>query len=351
MLVIDDFTHLTPAQSDALLNLLQNSTITVFPAGKYGELELKHSILKHYNSSTSKIRYEVIDQSFFKKGFFGDINKVICTLSISNGQLKVKLRQPGKERIVKMQLHGTKDDAAAIPYSLPMGKEEVSTAREGPYSLQIPHLHAKPIVNTAKHNFIVMRHLPGKTLTEFFSRNLLVHEKFELSIAILEAYKTQITPTDFVHCDLNPNNLLVHYHNNQFEVFIIDFGMTHHKNSLLTAFRSTFFTATKTDSTKQPETASESLDVLSLGLNLALLWGYPLDNFSLHQKELSSLLSDLILKNIPTDLPDYDNHELLKLIQSMTADEQEQRPSVEEALDKLYSLEANFNTTPNCTIL
>ena len=371
MLTIEDFTNLTPEQKGALLGLLEKDPEENFiPAGIYNQLELKHPILRHRNKSGSQIRYEVIDQNLLARGFFGDIYKVICTLSIKDGNLQVKVRQPGKERIVKKQTthkisvsspcYGPKERivkkqtthkiSVSSPYYGPLAygppalEDLESNLRENDFLLKIAHLHAKPIVCGVNSTYMVMRHLPGETLKTVLSQNLSIQEKFLLSIAILQAYKTQIAQTEFVHCDLNPQNILVHNRINQFEIFIVDFGMTHLKNEPLSStFRVSFFTMTKEHCTSQQGTATEHLDIFSLGLNLALLWGYPLDNLQLHPKALSHFPPLFKLNCIPTNLPDYDNQELFDLIKSMCTEEKNNRPNVDDVLRQLSELEKRYS--------
>ncbi len=159
-----------------------------------------------------KFSYEMINyKERLGSGVFGAVFKISRTISRSQAG-EYRVRQ--KNRIVKYQ----RSRFAAYEFA---------------QSKSAPHLHAKP--PTAE--FMVMRHLPGATLSTFLEKNKLSpQDKLALTIAIVQTIENQLVNIKIKHRDLHGGNILVKViespEKNPFDINIIDYGWALADNSV-----------------------------------------------------------------------------------------------------------------------
>lgn len=174
---------------------------------------LTHSLLLRPRNSPQKIGYRIEIFSLAKTpigdGAFASVRESLGTIKLTTEEMHVASRETApKKRVIKFF------------------KPQSHSLSNGNMALRIKHLHAKPMVNLPSDAFSigskaqVMKHLTGISLQKLMNEsslhtNLTPLAKIKLARALLEAYESQIAGQNIIHCDLKPDNIMVHFMENQ----------------------------------------------------------------------------------------------------------------------------------------
>ncbi|BBB14907.1 mitogen-activated protein kinase kinase [Candidatus Rickettsiella viridis] len=201
-------------------DLFKKDTIfSVIFQGKPYQVALTREILCRKRQDKQGLRYEVIDNTPKGRGAFGQVSPT-TTLIVHNDHIERKYK-----RIIKREI---------------MRENKVDTfEQEAVIGQKVPYLHMKPVVNSSQidkgvvsEQFLIMRHLPGKTLNELLKdksiSRLEQFEKLELSLAILRTFKKELYDKGLIHSDIKPDNIMVHFSSKGFmpDIYLIDFGFS-----------------------------------------------------------------------------------------------------------------------------
>lgn len=272
MVEISDYSKLTEAQKKALAKLLINHRGTnVFSVGTLDGVRLHHRIIKHLSSGiirhgvkAPRIRYEVMDNQVFSKGSNSTYYKSLYTLSLDEkDNLLIKKRKPDRLRLVKEQMFSKSNSLRTHR----IRSEALLMQRCGLF-------HSKQLEQQNLSLFIVMRELPGITLQQVLKgeMQLSIRDRFDLSLALLNALKTQIHDNACIHRNIKPEKILVNQTKNGFELYIIGFGMAKDiayddsEESLI----NTQYSAP--ESNLIGFNTNDKCDIYSMGIVLSYLW-------------------------------------------------------------------------------
>jgi serine/threonine protein kinase len=267
---ISDLINLDEFTKTSLADILKKNSETRFwGTGTHDHLNLNFKILKHNSSnkirtgiSGPRVRYEVVDTDLFSIGTYSKYYRCRFKLSIDDkGNLQIKERKPGRVRLVKEQNIIFNDE-----YLL----DEISS--EAAAMMDSDIFHSKPLVVDGDKTYIIMRELPGITLSSLIKENnLTIQERYNLSLALLNALKMQIHDKGYIHRDIKPDNILVYMNGDQFEIYIIDFGFISKTNAKPTDCRgSPQFAASECSS--ELYVKNEKTDIYALGIVFKFLW-------------------------------------------------------------------------------
>lgn len=326
MIKIKDFGALNDAQKKAIVALLlKYPDQELWELGKNDDLDLSFRIIKHFSSTKPareqplRVRYEVMDNTIFAAGAFGKYYRSLFTLSIDkNGQLQIKKRQHDKIRLIKEQ------------QLVELGDKQLTRLRhiieENNAMLSVSFFHSKPMVKVGNRVFMFMRELPGEELFNIIQRNeLSIRERYQLTLALLQAVHEQIHLNGRVHRDLKPENILVYRDGERFIIYIIDYGF----------IKNIAYDDTSDHLGSRPYSAPECIqkviktiktDIYALGVILLFLWGSQFD------KHLSSLFS--LMSKRPA-CPE----EITNILASMLRTNMESRPEIPELIQSFHDLE------------
>lgn len=274
MIEISDYTNLNNNQRNALIRLLtKNEMQYEWVAGIHdNELKLSHRIVKHLSSpkygpssNESHIRFEVIDNYLFDSGSYSKIYKSLYTLFIDDeNNLIVKKRKEGSKRIIKEQ---KLKESASVKH-LNVMLREANAMRKTSF------FHSKPIVWSNSKSFLIMRELTGTNLLNLININeFSIHERYQLTLDLLKALKVQIHDRGYIHRDIKPENIIVNQIENQFVIYIIDYGFikNHDDDDSLESKGSPPYAAPECYNSGKIKT--EKSDIYSMGRVLMYLWG------------------------------------------------------------------------------
>lgn len=193
--------------------VIRNKNWKVNLDGKKVSFKLTHTLICRprieHSPQKAGYRYEVMNPYPLGSGGFGTVYPSMATLGFEQGKLFSIAN--GKSRVIKIQEKTPGQDEAYL-------------------SLQVPHLHMKPMVidDEKQESFLVFKKMPGENLQTILKENkLTIDQKIQLSIQIVQAYQQQVLKLGLVHRDLKPENIMVDlsHQNNPPEVNIIDFGL------------------------------------------------------------------------------------------------------------------------------
>lgn len=346
MIEISDFSKLDNNQKGALLNLLsKDMDKNEWPAGVYDDVVLKHTIVKHLSSpkyglfkNERRCRYEVLDNKEFNYGKFSKVYKSLFTLSIDvEGNLNIKKRKNGTYRLIKQQDYRKKS-----VYSISEQKETM--INEANAMLSTSFFHSKPLVLGQYSSYICMRELPGiDLLTLLNTNNLSIKERYDLTLALLRALKTQIHDKGFVHKDIKYDNILIDTIDNQFVVYILDYGFIKIKNFDDSKIKkgSPIFAPPESYITGIQNT--EKSDIYSLGKVLMYLWGdYDSEDRFIngYKEEANNPVFDNLFERM-NPKPTHQS-EIKNILQQMCHPQMEKRPTIDQLIELFLKLEGKI---------
>ncbi|MGQ3892318.1 protein kinase domain-containing protein [Legionella sp. CNM-4043-24] len=99
----------------------------------------------------------------------------------------------------------------------------------------VKNLHAKYVENTPKGAALIMDRMPGVRLFDIVEPDQTGHRPLDgmsmiqrraLTLALLQAFKEQVSVNGLIHLDIKPENIMVDLSSSPFTVNFIDFGLS-----------------------------------------------------------------------------------------------------------------------------
>lgn len=194
---------------------------------------------------------------------------------------------------------------------------EVMINKEHQLSTRLPHLNVQPLASIdgsledprrrGKTALFVMNKMEGEELfgmlyPEGGKANFTFDFRMQLTKALLDAVKTQVSDHGLVHFDLKPENIIVN--RNPMEVNIIDYGLADELNSYCRTRGTIPYLPQEAWDTRA---RSSKVDVFSTGRILVEIWGgrdKSYDLLEIHKQATYTeyLRKGHILKNLFNDL-------------------------------------------------
>ncbi|MGQ3891981.1 protein kinase domain-containing protein [Legionella sp. CNM-4043-24] len=220
------------------------------------------------------VRFEFINhEQRMGEGEFGRNFLIAGTLQADQFKSAGRLDKHGqsKERLVKIQVHDAR-------YPPALASSEYRQARKS------NHLHIKrPVFHRTDPrqalSYTVMRRMPGCELLRVISDDIRLPEKklslkqrFELSIALLQALKTQVHDHGIIHRDIKLENIFVNMDADPISVSILDYGLAVNAANPGFSPAGNMFFAAPEQFRSRPETFTQSLDVYAMARIVALIF-------------------------------------------------------------------------------
>ncbi|MCL9684313.1 Dot/Icm T4SS effector kinase LegK1 [Legionella maioricensis] len=311
------------------------------------QFSFTQSILKRKRKEgKTGVRFDIYDRDKdpLGKGGYGVVYPIIGTIGFKAEKTVLK---SGNQRIVKIQDHSKKDQSA-----------EIRQEYEG--LLQAGHLHVKPPVFTdgpeGKKSYLVMARAKGIALEKILHPNkrvdiidqipeLTVAKRFELTLAILNAIKTQVTDKNLVHRDLKPWNLMVDLNTSPPTVTVIDYGFNLKQGEQ-------DLRRVGTRAYRPPESFADHLaystksDVYSAGRILSYLWGDDYHNYYLGRDKDWSYIKNKSTNEHLFHEPDIKfflakekQNQIRECINQMLSEDPNMRPTIEESITQFSQID------------
>lgn len=339
-----DLLHLDEETNQLLVRLLavSNEQQCIWEAGTTywigsQEIKLSHRIVKHLNSTSEKNIFEVLDNQSFANGCFGSLYLSRVTLVPDKlfTTLDVKIKPEDKQRLVKIQEFKF--------YSKERAAKEVETLRK------LGFFHCKPLSADDTQSFITMRKLPGVTLQSLITANqLTITERYIITKALVLALKEQVHDYGLVHRDVKPENILI---DDKFVARFVDFAfaMLQGYDDRYDRYRGAVPYAGP-EGYSPYECCSVKTDIYALGRTLMLLWGDdPLKNPDFFASDVVYTAKHVSFNTLfeRMDTIPACHAEIGTLLRFMLQADQLDRPSTDEILNTLASLEDKLEAIPN----
>lgn len=288
-------------------------------------------------------RFEIFNPALspMGKGGYSTVYTSEGSVSFDDGFCRIKTTHP---RVIKIQQHDT-------DYHLSAVYDEYEALRVA------NHLAVKPPICERDTSYLVMDKALGIPLETILHPDksktiagqipeLTLQLRIELTFAILNAIKEQVTSRNLIHRDIKPANIIVDFSVSPPKVTIIDYGFALHNgtqdNRLLgtRAYRAP-------ESFRKPGIYSFKTDVYSAGRVLSYLWGDDYKNYYISKKKwdyIKTRTTNEFLFSAPEVgfyLQDEDKESIRKCLRRMLEFQVFSRDSLDEAIEK-FSL-INFN--------
>lgn len=280
---------------------------------------LPHDVVRRVRKDgRSGYRFEFIGNRAIGRGNFGAVFNSEGTLTES--QLKIK------KRVIKVQQHDS-DSAKQSVY------DEYRRAR------MAGELSVKRPTRYGKRSYTVMKKITWPSLENTDVNSLTVAERMDLSLALLEAVKTQLTDKGLIHRDLKPEHFFVKM-GSPIRVKIIDFGLATDADKPDGRYCGSLFYVAPELWTRQANCQSVKLDVFSLGRVLAPIWNVHPYSYE-HERNRrpgTNYLFDLFFGLSMTASGKRAIHDALS---GMLQDDPNQRTSIADALSAFRRIQAD----------
>ncbi|VVC76338.1 Serine/threonine-protein kinase PknK [Aquicella siphonis] len=305
------------------------------------EVDLKYSLVwRQCENNPQDYRYEIVGDELGS----GHFSRVYKSRGVLAPQMDGSLKLKESPRVIKEQFH---DDARFDP------DHAVNEYQNGVFT---PHLHSKKptFIDHQARSFSVIRYFHGEELFALINQDrkgllFTIDQRLELSLHILYAIQEQIHSRGIVHRDVKPANILVYYDKRQESVLgcpqvnIIDLG------SSKMASQPDAGSCLSTPPFAAPEVyahagTSVKTDVYSTARVLGFLWRADIPNLSspgksdscidLEKARIDALHYhfDNMFKGI-ADLDETCRARITRLLQDMSAPEQDARPDLFDAIE------------------
>lgn len=289
----------------------------------------------------SGYKYYLFDTSKLPKGKGGygivyPINAVF--IRTEEGQIILKSQ---KHKLVKIQDHSVKEQVNSVI------KEYYNLKQAGHLGVKEPIFFKNTLVNKS---YLIMDEAEGFTLEQILNpdkykeiKNLIprlsVYKRLELTLAVLNAIKTQVTDRDLIHRDIKPGNIIVDLNHNPPIVKLIDYGFAINKYEQdyrrlgTRAYRSP-------ESFQNRPIYTEKSDIYSAGRLLSYLWGDDANNYYISRTKdfdyiKTKSTNERLFSHPEIDffLDDLDKLKIRKYLDSMLLENEQKRPTIEQTIE------------------
>lgn len=325
------------------------------------ELQLSHDLLRRpceSKKNEGQVRYEVLtDTALGETGEYGQVRKIDCTLALDeiNANVIVKRKKP---RAVKQFLKN-------CIYEF----RQQQIHHEFKMTSLTKHIHMKTPVFVAESDevhcaYAVMRHLPGedlfKVIHQLYSNQPSPWASFDkrlsITLAILEALKTQVHDLNLVHQDIKPDNMLIDFSCNPPVVSIIDYAFAKTKEAPPHHFNCGTPHYAPPEIIDKSKTPDERSDIFSVSLMIGYLWGADfIDRVSVHNPIIQLILPkqktyrfNQLFRNCSDPLVRLDHKEAIReiLLKMHTYEMENRLNNVEEAIAVFKKIQSERSPAP-----
>ncbi|KTD60943.1 Dot/Icm T4SS effector kinase LegK1 [Legionella shakespearei] len=295
-------------------------------------------------------RYKIFDPSVTPKGKggYGITYPLTGSITFQSADFSVKI---SSKKVVKVQEH---------PTNLRLG----SVYNEYNALNKAGHLNAcSPVFSEdpkGKKSYLIMDCAKGIPLEKILHPEkyshiaenlpeLTVEKRIELSLAILQAIKTQVTDRGLIHRDIKPGNILVDLNTSPPTVTVIDYGfaitMEHQDYRKLgtRAYRAP-------ESFVDHPVYTSKADIYSAGRLLSYLWGDDYHNYYIDRQKSPEYIKSkstneqlFSLSEIALFLGDKEQQEIRSCLASMIEQRPEKRSSLDETIRQFSEIKAQYS--------
>ncbi|MBL7479273.1 Dot/Icm T4SS effector kinase LegK1 [Legionella bononiensis] len=272
------------------------------------------------------------------KGGYAVVYPIISTfIRYDEGQIHAK---SGRPKLVKIQDHSEIDKTQSIH-------------NEYEKLVQAGHLRVKkPIFSEYAHgkkSYLIIEQAQGYNLEQILNPQkrkrindkiprLSIDKRLGLTIAILNAIKSQVMDRKLVHRDIKPGNIMIDLNQDPPKVILIDYGFAIDQGQQ--DFRRLGTRAYRSpESFKSKPIYTTSSDIYSAGRVLSYLWGDDHQNYYIRRskeydyiKTKSTNEQLFSLPEIQLYLDEVDQNKIKGCLNRMLAEHPLERPSIDEVI-------------------
>ncbi|KTD38483.1 serine/threonine-protein kinase [Legionella moravica] len=278
------------------------------------------------------------------KGGYAVVYPIIATfIQYDEGRI---LAKTGRPKVVKIQKNLEKDKARSV-------------LEEHDRLAQAAHLRVKkPLFSEegqGNQSYLVIEQARGFTLEQVLNPqkrsqiidkipSLSVQKRLELTLAILNAIKSQVIERKLVHRDIKPGNIMIDFSQDPPRAILIDYGFAmvqEHQD----------FRRLGTRAYRSPESFESrpvytpKSDIYSAGRVLSYVWGDPYQNYYINRTKdydfikIKSTNEQLFsLPEIQLYLDEADQQSIKGCLKQMLAEKPQERPSIDEVISLMSQI-------------
>lgn len=282
-------------------------------------------------------RYEFISQRMLGSGGMANVYEIEGTLgfNMKDNRLYKQQGYHDRTRVVKIQ------DALQCG-----GRWDVKI--EYLLSLLASHLSVKPVTIVGETSYMAMRKMTDQALVSLLYElrykriTLSSQQRLDISSAILNAVKTQITDKGIIHRDLKDDNIIVDLSRDPPLANTIDFGC-----AILEGYPDDLDAGTPGYAPYESQNCDNltvKTDVYSVARTLALLWNVDRDSYDhprIDENAYEDREQEKILDTLFTNIPDLDDSSKIKIkaaLRDMLRKNVNQRISIDEAIERFANI-------------
>lgn len=311
------------------------------------QLRFSQSIIKRpRKEGKSGFKFDLFDPGQLPKGKGGYavVYPIVATF-ICNDEGKLVLKS-GKKKLVKIQDHVIKDwsDPGKVD---PVVQEYINLVQAG-------HLHVKkPVISKngpIEKSYLIMEDVDGFTLEQILNPikrlkivneipRLTVYMRLQLTLAILNAIKSQVFDKNLLHRDIKPGNIIVDLNQNPPRVKLIDFGFAIEQQRQDYRRLGTRAYRAPESFKNRPEYTTKS-DIYSTGRLLSYLWGDDYINYYISRtkdfdyiKTKSTNAHLFSLPEIDLFLEDVDKNMIRSLLDRTIKEDPDERLDIDRLIE------------------
>lgn len=225
-------------------------------------------------------------------------------------------------------------------------------------SAMTDHLHSKPLAHGPRGSALVMDRFRGERLFDIVEYNdqgvrpldrLGMKKRMELTLALLQAFKEQVSDKGLIHFDLKPENIIVDLYANPIAVNIVDYGSCIPASVPVTRYRGTPLYTSPEVFRQQARDISTKTDIFSLGKIIAHLWGSSSESFGktpleLRQRIFNNHNLEGLFAGIEDLLQPKDKQAIRATLAMMLHPEANCRLSLDEIFERFQALDLEYAT-------
>lgn len=299
------------------------------------KFEFDHVVVQRKRKEGKRgVRYEFVSEKALGTGQYGSVFEISGTLALGPRIASYKLAgYQNKTRAIKIQKHH-----ATFP--------ETRAIKEYDLTKIADHLAVKEPVIQNEISYSVMRKIEGLSLTTIINddykeiKKLTLQQRLDLSKALLNALKNQVSDKGIIHRDVKGDNIFVELINSMV-VTIFDYGLSvdagkpdgMSPGTPAYAAPEIFFGAEQTF----------KVDVFSMARTLSLLWRVDLESYLLEDTLLFAKNSrEVNLSKLFIDLSELSlvNRDIIKsILEKMLLPKSSERLDVDQAIAEFEKIE------------